>query len=204
MSTVLNQKRPLLTYGNLKLSKRQAIWTLPSGITCIGAGECAKWCYSRKAERCYKRARASREWKLEVSKKANFVLVMVNAILNSKRKIVRVHQDGDFYSQDYLEKWKNIARLLPNVTLYAFTKSFELDLWVGLPKNFIIIQSFGSRYDGKIDTKRNTARVVDTQAEIGKKEYTCPYHEETFTKCGEYCTYCMTRGKIKHVAFLKH
>jgi len=130
---------------------------------------------------------------------------MVNTILASSRKIVRVHQDGDFYSQEYLEKWKEIARLLPDVTFYAFTKSFELDLWKKLPKNLIIIQSYGSRYDEKIDENKNTARVVADTSEMKKGEYLCPYHNPNFTKCGEYCIYCYSKTKkVKHVAFLIH
>lgn len=202
---VILNERPLLTYGNHKLSKRQAIWTLPAGITCLGAGECAKWCYSRKAERCYKNVRESRLWKLAISKDSLFVPYMTNTILNSGRMIVRIHQDGDFYSQEYLEKWKEVARLCPDVRFYAFTKSFELDLWTDLPENLVIIQSYGSRYDEKIDAKKNTARVVDDISEVKKGEYLCPYHKKTFTKCGESCNYCFRKSKkVKHVVFLKH
>lgn len=200
-------KRKLLTFGNRKLSNKQAIWTLPAGKTCIGAGECAKWCYSKKAEKCYPQVRASREWKLEQAKRKDFVQLMVQAIKESKRKIVRCHQDGDFFSQAYLNKWKEIARQLPDVTIYAFTKSFaQLDFWTNLPDNFVVIQSYGSKYDNKIDYSKNTARVIDSLTELRKTEHLCPYHDkEHFKKCGETCSYCFSKfPKVKHIAFLKH
>jgi len=198
-----------LTHGNRKLSSKIIIFTLPSGITCRGAGECAKWCYSKKAEKSYPNCLKARMRNFEASKRTDFEKKMIEALrweMSKGRNILRLHEDGDAYNQEYLNKWKRIAKFLPDLTIFAFTKSHDLDLWTDLPNNFILIQSLGSRFDDKVDWFRNTARVIDKITEMRIVEYLCPYHDkEHFTKCGECCDYCMRRdGKVKHVSFLKH
>lgn len=190
--------------GNRKLSSKQLIWSLPRGKTCIGAGECLKWCYEIKIERMYKNATDSRERNLEASKRESFVKEVVDYIERSKRRIVRIHESGDFYNQKYLNKWIRIATLLPEIIFYAFTKSFQLD-FSKCPENLIIIQSYGSKFDNKINKKGNTSRVIQSLEELKKGEYLCPYHDKTkFTRCGECCDYCFNDRRPKHVAFLKH
>lgn len=194
--------RKLLKKGNHKLSSKQGIWTLPRS-TCIGAGICRKFCYAKKMEKL-PNVRNSRQWKLEQTKTEDFIDRVVQEIRDRRIEIVRIHESGDFYSQEYLEKWFEIARRLPETQLYAFTKAFELD-FTNTPDNLIIIQSYGSRYDNKVDKSRNTSRVIRTVQELQKIEYLCPYHDkEHFTKCGDCCDYCMNSTQPKHVAFLIH
>jgi len=144
---------------------------------------------------------------LRATRREDFVKLMTERLrreVAKGRNILRLHQDGDFYSQEYLEKWKTIARNVPEVTIYCYTKSFHLD-WSGLPRNMIVIQSYGSKWDHLIDREGNTARVVNSGEEVNEGEFLCPYHRKDFTKCGEYCRYCMERnGKPKHVVFLRH
>ena len=196
--------RQLLKRGNLKLSSKQGIWTLPR-ITCIGAGICARFCYAKKMENMPS-VRASREWKLEQTRLPDFKNKIIAEIRKRKFKVIRIHESGDFYCQTYLDTWKEIARSIPEITFYAFTKAFQLDLWTDLPSNFIIIQSYGSRFDERIDYSKNTGRVIDKLTDLRITEYLCPYHDkEHFTKCGECCNYCMRAdGTVKHVAFIKH
>lgn len=194
----------LLKRGNHKLSSKQGVWTLPRS-TCIGAGICAKFCYAKKMENM-PNVRISRAWKLEQTKSSDFKSRIIAEIRKRKFKVIRIHESGDFYCQAYVDTWKDIARSIPEITFYSFTKAFQLDLWSNLPSNFIIIQSYGSKFDEKIDREKNTSRVIDDCKEMSIMEYLCPYHDkEHFTKCGECCNYCMrTDGQVKHVAFLKH
>ena len=37
-------------------------------------------------------------------------------------KYVRIHDSGDFFSDEYLEAWIYIARVIPDITFYAYTK----------------------------------------------------------------------------------
>lgn len=191
--------------GNHKLSKEQLVWSLPRILTCPGAGECKKYCYAKKAEQVYKNVVPSRirNWKFTRTK--DFVKLVVAHLQRSGKTVVRIHEAGDFYDREYLLKWKKIARRLPGIRFYAFTKSFQLRLWKALPKNLVIIQSYGSRWDFLIDTTKNTARVIDDASDIRSGEYLCPYHSTTFTKCGDCCSYCFDNvHKVKHVAFQRH
>ena len=142
---------------------------------------------------------------MEISKQEDFTELMINAINRSNREIVRIHQSGDFYSQEYLDKWIKIANSLPMVKFYAFTKSFTLD-FSDIPDNLVIYQSTGSCHDELIDWEKNTGRVIDNEGELKDNEYLCPYHKkDIFTKCGEYCNHCLKDNTtVKHVAFIKH
>jgi len=195
-------ERKLLKRGNLKLSSRQGVWTLPRS-TCIGAGICRNFCYAKKMERM-RNVRESREWKLRETLSVDFTRHMIDEIMERKLEVVRIHESGDFYSQDYLDKWRTIANTLPNVRFYAFTKAFQLD-FSKLPTNFTVIQSYGSCHDGLIDREKNTSRVVDSETMVNYGEYLCPYGKTWFYKCGETCAYCFSDyPKVKHVAFHKH
>lgn len=193
----------LLKRGNHKLSSKIGIWTLPRS-TCIGAGECAKWCYAKKMEtmpNVYK----SRLWRLAQTLCSDFVDRMVDEIQRHKFQVIRIHESGDFSTQDYVEKWFEIARQCPNVTFFAFTKAYGLLNLDVSPSNFIILQSFGSNHDNLIDYSKSTARVINDISELKMTEYLCPYHDkEHFVACGESCSYCIQKGRVLHVAFFKH
>jgi hypothetical protein len=77
-------------------------------------------------------------------------------------KAVRIHGSGDFYSQEYLDKWISIAKINPSIRFYCYTKSLHLD-WSNLPANFVVIQSMGGNYDHLIDWKRSVARVFESE-----------------------------------------
>ncbi|KKK42505.1 hypothetical protein LCGC14_1588270, partial [marine sediment metagenome] len=103
----------------------------------------------------------------EFSKSRYFVPSMYGEIVQREIKIVRLHDTGDFYSQGYLDKWSCIARTLPNTRFYAYTKSLQLDFkaFTRLP-NTKIIQSFGGKYDSRIDLRLPHARIFDSEREL--------------------------------------
>jgi hypothetical protein len=129
--------------GNKKMSF--ATWSLPAQKTCPGCtAQCSAKCYAKKAERQYKTAMASRVQNLTDSQSELFVGAMISEIIKSKAVkkygMFRIHESGDFYSQEYLNKWIAICKKLPNVTFLAFTKSFQLD-FSECPKNMQIVWS---------------------------------------------------------------
>lgn len=196
--------RELLKRGNHKLSSKQGVWTLPRS-TCIGAGICAKFCYAKKMENM-PNVRISRAWKLEQTKGSDFKSRIIAEIRKRKFKVIRIHESGDYYCQAYVDTWKDIARSIPEITFYSFTKAFQLDLWSNLPSNFIIIQSYGSKFDEKIDSTKSTGRVIEKLTDLRITDYLCPYyhHVEGF-KCGKDCSYCFSQEpKVKQVAFIMH
>ncbi len=163
----LKHKLVIVRYlnDNSKLRKDKIKkFSLPKGKTCIGAGDCLNWCFAGKGfYRVHAKTIAkAHNRNLEYSKSEDFADKMIVEIVKRKLKIIRIHDSGDFYSQEYLDKWTIIAGSLPHVRFYAYTKSLELDFteFTRLP-NTKIIQSFGSKYDHLIDLRKPHAIVFE-------------------------------------------
>ena len=69
--------------------------------------------------------------------------------------IVRIGVDGDFFNQAYFNAWVQVARLRPDVTFYAYTKSLNFLehalKYGGIPDNLKLTASYGGNYDHMID-----------------------------------------------------
>jgi hypothetical protein len=74
---------------------------------------------------------------------------------------VRIHDSGDFYSDEYLLAWMDVARATPDVLFYAYTKEItRLRMYAeNAPENFRWLYSLGGREDHLID--RDTERHAD-------------------------------------------
>lgn len=74
---------------------------------------------------------------------------------------IRLHDTGDFYNQDYVNKIAEIAKRNPDKKFYAYTKSLHLDLdpLYNLD-NFHVIQSAGGKHDDKIDYNKPHALIL--------------------------------------------
>lgn len=71
---------------------------------------------------------------------------------------VRIHDAGDFFSDDYLELWLQIARETPDVLFYAYTKEvprFRRLVEGRAPINFRWLYSMGGKHDAKLDPDRD-------------------------------------------------
>jgi hypothetical protein len=121
-------------------------------------------CYARKGAYIWPAARNAYQWRYEQTKLDSFVDDMVRDIVRTKAKFVRVHDSGDYYSRDYINKWLAIANALPNVRFYSYTKSVRL--WKAvidaglMPDNYDIIFSQGSKEDAYVDVN------VDRHAKV--------------------------------------
>ena len=143
---------------------------LTPGVTCVN---CKINCYAKRGmyRTFAKVVGAHWEKNLSRSSHSSFTMEMYTEILH-KPKIthIRVHPEGDFYSQEYLNKWARIARLLPDRQFYAYTKALHLD-FSSLPSNFKIIQSIGGEHDGIIDYTRPHAIVFKTEVDLIAAKY---------------------------------
>lgn len=145
--------------GNKKLvnneNVRFMIWNLPAVVTCpYRTAMCEKSCYARKAERVYPQVLPSRLENLEDSKKESFAAYMIRTIeyylakksFNGKKVYFRIHESGDFYNQEYFNKWMEIIRYFendPRIVFEAYTKSIRYAIAAGygisdFPSNFIV------------------------------------------------------------------
>lgn len=119
-----------------------AIWSLPAVATCPQSTElCRKSCYALKAERLYPSVKQSRWTNYDDSRKTNFIgrvieyldMRLAKKSHIGKTLIVRIHESGDFYSQDYYDMWDYIAWHYCNklkcgrtdIVFMAYTKSIQ-------------------------------------------------------------------------------
>jgi hypothetical protein len=175
--------------GNAKLSGDTAVFSLPAGFTCPAAllchsranretgkltdgPKCVFRCYAATAENLFRNIRVSRWRNFEMLKACGGAIEMANLITVSMPrkgvKLCRIHASGDFYSQAYFDAWIMVARRMPHITFYAYTKA--LPYWVArlneIPSNFKLVASRGGRYDDLIDTYNlRSVRVVFSEAE---------------------------------------
>jgi len=133
----LNKKN----YGGLLM------WSLPARKTCPGSTKiCATHCRATRAEQTSPTVLSNRQRNFIDSKKENFaddMIFLINKTVKRWEKFnnfFRIHEAGDFYSQDYLDDWKKIASAFPNIKFLAFTKSFHLN-FRNIPANLQIVMS---------------------------------------------------------------
>lgn len=142
-------------------------------LTCPFADSCVKYCYAQKGN--YKRfpkIGELMEQRYLLSKQSIFVASMNIEIKKKKADAIRIHDSGDFYSKEYLDKWVTIAKDNPKVKFYAYTKSIPLFLGKELPSNMDIIFSTGSKKDELInfETHRH-AKIFNSQEELQEAGY---------------------------------
>jgi hypothetical protein len=149
-------------------------FSLPVVKTCIGAQECIKFCYARKGHyRTFaKTVDKAHDRNYEFSKSKEFVKVIAAEIVNRQIYIIRIHDTGDFYSQEYLDKWTLLAKHLKPTRFYAYTKSLQLDFskFTKL-SNTKIIKSFGGKFDSQIDLQKPHAKVFENLGSLWRKNY---------------------------------
>jgi len=184
-----------VSHGNRKLVGQYMIWNLPHKITCPGrTALCEKVCYAKKAEVAYKDVYPSRMRNLEASRKDGFIEAIDKHIKRnaSKRPFFRIHESGDFYNQEYLNKWIQIANLNPDVHFLAFTKSFKLD-YSNAPANLQII------YSVMEDT-------VQESIPEGFKAFAgdCQNIPINTLECPGYCATCGMCWQLSKIAFNVH
>lgn len=204
--TITTSDRNLKLVPNDKI--KFIIWNLPAGSTCpYASDDCIKFCYAKKAERMYKAVRECRTNNYYASRDNDFVLNMLRHIdsimkkrtyKNAKLVIFRVHESGDFYSQQYFDKWLTIATVAgmayKNLIFIAYTKS--LKFVHDVPANFVIRSSIdnSTKEENKhltIDLGLPTYRAVNNFSEDpGVKKCRCE-------DCGT-CLQCMT-SKVKNI-----
>lgn len=99
---------------------------------------CEAVCYATKGNHQFPSVKESRSRSYETSKRNDFPALMEYTVryhLNTKRykgtvMIIRIHESGDFYSLQYLERWIQIWKDLEDepVLFVFYTKSFQFFL----------------------------------------------------------------------------
>lgn len=113
---------------NTKLGD-MASFSLQAGSTCPGKSD---WCgaegncYATRGPIMFPQNQKRYADNLKASMQDDFVDLLVEEIRKSKKKTVRIHPAGDFYSVAYVKKWTEVAKRLPWVRFYAYTRSWRV------------------------------------------------------------------------------
>lgn len=142
--------------------------------TCPNAGACATVCYARNGTYNFSNVKGRHTQNLEyvIEDPQGWFAQMLEEVSKPKMrgKHIRIHDAGDFFSQDYLEMWLRLARLVPEVTFYCYTKEvsmFKRVLAEGCPDNFKYLFSMGGKEDHLIDKENDRhAEVFPDDAAI--------------------------------------
>lgn len=115
----------LMTRGNTKLGPSIGVFSLPRVGTCPGASElCISHCYAKRFNR-FPQLEARYRKQYEATKRDTFVARIIEEIRDNDFTKVRIHVVGDFYSAEYTRKWESIAKQLPAVVFFAYTRSWR-------------------------------------------------------------------------------
>ena len=147
-------------------------WTLPAFAiklnngenfnVCPNAGACASFCYARNGTYLFKNVRGRHIQNLEyiLEEPKRWFTQMFNEVNQPKmaNKYIRIHDSGDFFSEEYLKMWLLIAGLTPQVTFYCYTKEvsmFKRVVEPECPENFRYLYSMGGKEDHLIDKEKD-------------------------------------------------
>ena len=142
-------------------------------VTCPFADECVKFCYARKGAYIWSNVSPAFEKRYNISKTDEFISKITNEIVKKKVQYLRIHDSGDYYSKEYLDKWIKIAKTNKDVRFYSYTNSVELLKNTKLPKNFDIIFSDSGKQKHLIDTSKDRhTKIFKSLSELLASGYT--------------------------------
>lgn len=141
-------------------------------LTCPFADKCVKYCYAQKGAYIWGNVKPAFERRYEATKQDDFVEIMIEEIVKKKVDYLRIHDSGDYYSNEYIYKWFAIANALPHVRFYSYTKSIPLFLQKTIPENMDIIFSEGSKKDELINVNiHRHSRIFSDKSELENAGY---------------------------------
>ena len=203
--------KDMFSRGNTKLPRSIAIFNIPEVKTCPGRTlACSQLCYAKKASRQYPHTRLQRKRNLRISISNQFVDRAIQELKRMKTiDTVRIHEAGDFYNQSYLDKWIVIAKAIPKLIFFAYTKSYSLDY--NLPKNFIVFYSFDwttKNYSIQLKNQAIMMPELKRKLKINNTKLSMVFNKKKVFQCPgscKSCDYCYTKpNRLKLVSFPLH
>ena len=165
-------------------------FSLPSKKTCPGSTPaCRAICYAAATEAIYKETLPCRMRALDITRRDDFVDLMVAKLSKARSDVLRVHESGDFYDQTYVEKWAEIARRLPHMKFYAYTRSWMLDF-----SSLLALPNFKLRYSVDASTKHwldGMPKALAGSTYPGEDYVRCPGSAGGDVKCIRDCRLCV-------------
>ena len=140
-------------------------------------------CFAASQEAQYKNVYNARKYNLDLileSLKGEYGFYRTYELINDSiqkhktRNInkVRIHSSGDFFNGEYLRAWLTVARSMPQLKFYCYSKSLHLFRTnTSIPDNFFLTASMGGLRDDLIHKGyfKRWAIVINSEAEAIKK-----------------------------------
>ncbi len=122
--------------------------------------ECGPKCYAATLMRIYPAVATKYARNLKLANSPEFVEYMIANIPADCQ--FRIHVSGDFKDADYVHKWIQICRYRPDVTFYAYTRSWQLpEIW----KAIRALHSFSNvNVNLSVDDETGKPRVYNAKA----------------------------------------
>lgn len=170
-------------------------WGIPAFLsqkgtkTCPKAGHCITGCYAKSGTYNFPVVANKYEQRLELAQSEAFAETLFNEIQlaqnkaekNGKECVIRIHDSGDFFSEEYAQAWLKVIRAHCDIKFYAYTKMVKyfksLD---NMPQNLTIIYSYGGLEDAYINPKRDRhSKVFETEALLIEAGYADASKDDT-------------------------
>lgn len=120
-------EQTLLRPGNTKLGNKILVWGIPAVASCPGRTElCESLCYATKNFYTFKESIHSRHVNFALANRPDFADLITDDLKAKARQIVRVHDSGDMFSEDYTRAWLKIMRNSPDKRFFLFTRSWRV------------------------------------------------------------------------------
>lgn len=111
-------------------------------------------------------------------------LIDMSLLVQPQKDLTRIHESGDFWTENYMRAWIMVAQERPQQKFYAFTKS--LGMWLNLrdiiPSNFYLTASQGGTLDYLIpkypEVFKRVAYVVYTEEEAARRGLEIDHSDE--------------------------
>jgi len=171
----------LFSTSNKKLSFNTASFSIPA--TEEVCKTLCRGCYAVRMQR-FKTTRNAWERNYKISQSPNFVKIATAELIILFHKgitVIRIHVSGEFYSQEYVNKWAQIASKFPQGTFYGFTKNpHKLDLSPLKKLKNVIIHEQTDNYES---LERFKSQHLHYKV--------CPMPPDN--GCGSLCKWCMKK-----------
>jgi hypothetical protein len=164
------------------------IFNLSPVETCPYAYDCQKIykCYAISLEEYRPDFKAQNKYNFDLLRKHHKSIDKMADLIDSslpKAKIIRIHSSGDYFNENYLKAWINVARNNKNIIFYSYTTS--IPFWINnleeinSLENFKLIASLGTRNQDHLTKKYNLqfSKVVYSENESKKLNLPVDYDE---------------------------
>lgn len=164
-------------------------------ITCKG-------CYAMTGNYRYdsvKKALAIRTWlarnDIDFVKRAIMAQIEIYKV-----EFLRIHASGDFFSDEYINMWREIVRECKNTVFWTYTKNMKAESAFDEFQNANIVKSFIPHFGMNFGHCDYIIAVYNELKKQGKSVYIC--------RCGidknQHCTNCKGCSKNEFVLFIEH